>query len=92
MSIGHFIVLQRYTLIVCLYCKVNLCLVLMWLYTKTNWNSYSFCYTCRYVIYKEKVFDIRGNTKHDLTGLVDKRGVDNYNYYPDQIIEAMKRP
>ena len=39
---------------------------------------------------KKRFFEIWGNIKHDFTGIIDERGVDNYNYRLDQIIEATK--
>ena len=39
---------------------------------------------------KERFVELRVNIKHDLTGLVDERGAENYNYHLDQIFEATK--
>ena len=42
--------------------------------------------------YMKKMFvEIRGDTKHDLTGLVDERVVGNFNYHSGQIIEEINR-
>ena len=42
--------------------------------------------------YPRKTFvEIRGNIKHDLTGIVYERGTGNSNYNLDQIIEAINR-
>ena len=35
---------------------------------------------------KKRLVEIRGTIKHDSTDIMDKRGMGNSNYHPDQII------
>ena len=40
---------------------------------------------------KKRFFDIRDNIRHDLTGIMDERGMGNSKYHLDQITEAINR-